>query len=115
MKRLTDSFSHALEGIINTAGVERNLKIHFMIMVCVIMIGLIVKLSVYEWIVCIVLFGLVISAEMFNTALEKTLDYVNENYDEKIRFIKDASAGAVLVLAIASAAIGLIIFIPKFV
>ena len=115
MKRLTDSFSHALEGIINTIRVERNLKIHFMIMVCVIMVGLIVKLSVYEWIVCIVLFGLVISAEMFNTALEKTMDYINENYDEKIRFIKDASAGAVLVLSIASAAIGLIIFIPKFV
>ena len=115
MKRLTDSFSHALEGIINTIRVERNLKIHFMIMVCVIMVGLIVKLSVYEWIVCIVLFGLVISAEMFNTALEKTLDYINEDYDEKIRFIKDASAGAVLVLSIASAAIGLIIFIPKFV
>ena len=115
MKRITDSFSHALEVIIKSIRVERNLKIHFMIMVCVIMVGLIVKLSVYEWIVCIVLFGLVISAEMFNTALEKTLDYINENYDEKIRFIKDASAGAVLVLAIASAAIGLIIFIPKFV
>ena len=115
MKRLTDSFSHALEGIINTIRVERNLKIHFMIMVCVIMVGLIVKLSVYEWIVCIVLFGLVISAEMFNTAFEKTLDYVNEDYDEKIRFIKDASAGAVLVLAITSAVIGLIIFLPKLI
>lgn len=115
MKRLTDSFSHALEGIINTARVEKNLKIHFIVMVCVIIVGLIVKLTVSEWIICTVLFGLVISAEMFNTALEKTLDYVNEDYDEKIRFIKDASAGAVLVLAIASAAIGLIIFIPKFV
>lgn len=113
MKRLTDSFSHALEGIIKTVRVEKNLKIHFMTMVCVIMVGLIVKLSVYEWIVCTVLFGLVISAEMFNTALEKTLDYVNEDYDEKIRFIKDASAGAVLVLAITSTVIGLIIFLPK--
>ena len=86
-----------------------------MVIICVIIVGLIVKLSISEWIVCTVLFGLVISAEMFNTALEKTLDYINEDYDEKIRFIKDASAGAVLVLAIASAAIGLIIFIPKFV
>ena len=115
MKRLTDSFSHAIEGIINTARVEKNLKIHFMVIICVIIVGLIVKLSISEWIVCTVLFGLVISAEMFNTALEKTLDYINEDYDEEIRFIKDASAGAVLVLAIASAAIGLIIFIPKFV
>jgi len=113
MKRVTDSFRHAIDGIINTARVEKNLKIHFVAMVCVIIVGLIVKLSVSEWIVCIVLFGLVISAEMFNTALEKTLDYVNEDYDEKIRFIKDASAGAVLAIAMASAIIGLIIFIPK--
>lgn len=83
MKRLTDSFSHALEGIINTARVEKNLKIHFIVMVCVIIVGLIVKLTVSEWIICTVLFGLVISAEMFNTALEKTLDYVNEDYDKK--------------------------------
>lgn len=84
-------------------------------MVCVIAAGLAVKLSDMEWIVCIILFGLVISAELFNTALEKTLDYINEEYDEKIKFIKDASAAAVLVLAIASAVTGLIIFIPKLI
>lgn len=113
MKRLKDSFSHAIEGIINTARVEKNLKIHFIVMVCVIILGFIVKLSISEWIICIVLFGLVMSAEMFNTALEKTLDYVNEDYDEKIKFIKDASAGAVLAISITSASIGLIIFLPK--
>lgn len=113
MKRLTDSFRHAIEGIISAAGVEKNLKIHFMVMTCVIIVGLIVKLSISEWIICIVLFGLVISAEMFNTALEKAMDYINEDYDEKIKFIKDASAGAVLAIAVTSAIIGLIIFIPK--
>lgn len=113
MKKLADSFRHAIEGIINTTVVEKNLKIHFIAMVFVIILGLMVELSTFEWIVCIILFGLVISAEMFNTALEKTLDYVNEDYDEKIKFIKDASAGAVLAIAITSAAIGLIIFIPK--
>lgn len=115
MKRLTDSFNHAVEGIISTTNVEKNLKIHFTAMACVIILGLIVKLTAFEWIVCIILFGLVISAEMFNTSLEKTLDYINEDYDERIKFIKDASAGAVLVLAITSAVIGSIIFIPKLI
>lgn len=84
-------------------------------MIFVIAVGLIVRLSNFEWIICIILFGLILSAELFNTALEKTLDYINEDYSNEIKFIKDASAGAVLVLAIASAIIGLIIFIPKFV
>ena len=72
-------------------------------------------MSSFEWIVCIILFSIVISAEMFNTAIEMTLDYINEDYDGKIKLIKDASAAAVLVSAIAAAVIGLIIFIPKFV
>ena len=107
------SFKDAINGIVNTIPTERNLKIQVTAMICVIGAGLAVKLSSIEWIICIILFGLVISAELFNTALEKTLDYINEEHDEKIRFIKDASAAAVLVLAVASAVTGLIIFIPK--
>ena len=113
MKKLINSFKYAIEGLINVTHNEKNLRIHFIIMTCVIISGLIVKLTTFEWIICIILFGLVISAEIFNTALEKTLDYVNKEYDEKIKFIKDASAGAVLSIAITSAIIGLIIFLPK--
>ena len=113
MKKLINSFKYAIEGFINATNDEKNLQIHFAIMICVIILGLIVKLTTFEWIICIILFGIVISAEMFNTALEKTLDYVNEDYDEKIKFIKDTSAGAVLAMAITSASIGLIIFLPK--
>lgn len=107
------SFRDAMNGLINTVPTERNLKIQVIAMICVIAAGLIIRLTHFEWIICIVLSGLVISAELFNTALEKTLDYINEDYCDEIKFIKDASAGAVLVLAIASAIVGLIIFIPK--
>ncbi|WP_405275179.1 diacylglycerol kinase family protein [Methanobrevibacter sp.] len=109
------SFKDAVNGIINTVSTERNLKIQVIIMMCVISAGLIVGLSNIEWIICIMLFDLVISAELFNTSIEKTLDYIDSDYSEEIRFIKDASAGAVLSIAIASAVIGLIIFIPKLV
>lgn len=109
------SFAHAIDGIAELISTERNLRIHFIVMVLVIILGLTVGLSVFEWIVCIILFGAVISAEIFNTVIEKTMDYIKKDYDEDIRFIKDASAGAVLVMATASAVIGLIIFIPKLV
>lgn len=115
MKKLINSFKYAMNGIIKTIQLEKNLQIHITIMFCVIILGLIVKLPTLEWIICFILFGLVISGEIFNTALEKTLDYINTDYDDNIKFIKDASAGAVLVLAISSTIIGLIIFIPKII
>lgn len=109
------SFRDAINGIAKTIPTERNLKIQVIAMILVITLGLMVGLSKFEWIVCIMLFGLVISAEMFNTALEETLNYINDDYCEEIGFIKDASAGAVLIIAIASAVIGMIIFIPKLI
>lgn len=96
------SFKFAFEGIINTIKKERNLKIQILIMICVVILGFLVELTVFEWIICAIFFGIVISAELFNTAIEKTLDYANEKNEknETIKFAKDASAGAVLVTAI---------------
>lgn len=113
---LINSFKYAFEGIVTTAKSERNLRIHFLIMLCVVIAGSIVKLSYLEWAICIILFSLVISAELFNTSIERTLDFVNgTKYSEEVKFIKDASAGAVLVLSVAAAIIGVIIFASKIV
>jgi diacylglycerol kinase len=112
---ITESFKHAIDGIVNATSKERNLKIHFSAMACVIAAGLIVGLSQMEWMVCIILCGLVISAELFNTAIEKAMDYISMDRHPEIGFVKDASAGAVLVLTVTSVIIGLMIFIPKLV
>ena len=48
-----------------------------------------------------------------NTAIEQLANEVTENYNSRIKIVKDAMAGAVLILSILSAIIGLIIFIPK--
>ena len=82
-------------------------------MVLVIISGFIFKISITEWTICIVLFGLVITAELINTAIETTVDIVMPEKNEKAKLAKDIAAGAVLVSAIASAIIGIIIFLPK--
>ena len=114
---MIDSFRYALNGIAVSIKDERNLKIQMIVMMLVIIAGFILKISRTEWIICIILFALVISAEMINTAVENAIDYTREmtvdNDNELARIAKDVSAGAVLVLSIASAIVGLIIFIPK--
>lgn len=72
-----------------------------------------VGLSSMEWIVICLCIGLVLSAEAVNSAIEALADRVSPAYDEAIKRTKDLAAGAVLLLAIASAVVGLIIFLPK--
>lgn len=106
-------FKYAFNGIFETIKNERNIKVHIFIMFLVIILGFFLKISILEWFICIILFAIVISGELFNTAIENIVDNLMPEKNEFARIAKDASAGAVLVLAIGSAIIGIIIFIPK--
>lgn len=56
---------------------------------------------------------MVFAAEGINTAIEAVCDQVSGQYAMLIKRAKDVAAGAVLILAITSVAIGCIIFLPK--
>ena len=112
-KKIINSFKYAIQGFIVSFRTERNMKIHILIMILVILLGIFLKISKVEWIICIVLFAIVISGELFNTAIETTVDIAMPHRDKKAKLAKDVSAAAVLILAIASVIIGGIIFVPK--
>lgn len=113
MKKFLKSFRYAFEGIFTGIKEEQNMKIHIAIMILVIIFGILLKISKVEWIICIALFGLVISMELINTAIENAVDLITKEKNKQAKIAKDVAAGAVLVSAIASAIIGLIIFVPK--
>lgn len=106
------SFRFAGEGIASFVLKEHNAWLHFMATVSVITLGLLVNISRGEWLAIVVAVALVWTAEMFNTCIEKLLDFLSPGYHRQVKFIKDVAAGAVLVASIAAMAIGLIVFIP---
>lgn len=112
-KEIINSFKYAFEGLILSLKTERNMKIHIIIMIVVIISGILLKINKYEWIICIVCFSIVIGGELFNTAIETVVDLVMPYKNEKAKNAKDISASGVLILAIGTAIIGLIIFVPK--
>lgn len=112
-KKLINSFKYAIEGVITAIKEEQNLKIHIILMIIVIIMGIVLKISQIEWIICIILFGFVISLELVNTAIENTVDLVTMEKKPKAKIAKDVAASAVLIAAITSTIIGLMIFIPK--
>ena len=113
MEGFIKSFKYAFQGVLSALKCERNIKIHYIAMILVIFFGITLKISKLEWIICIILFGLIISLEMVNTAIEKIVDMITKEKNNDAKVIKDISAGAVLILAICSAIIGIVIFFPK--
>ena len=102
---LYKSFGYAFAGIFAVVTKERNMKIHCVAMVCVVIAGFVFHITPVEWCICLTLFGLVMALEM--------VDLVTKERKPLAKLAKDAAAGAVLIAAIMAAIAGMIIFIPK--
>ena len=110
---LYKSFGYAFQGIFNTIRTERNIKIHCAAAILVTIFGIWLQISKTEWMICFILFGLILALELVNTAVEATVDPFTEERKPLAKKAKDAAAGAVLIVAIFAAVIGILIFIPK--
>ena len=114
-KRLINSFKYASEGIKQSYKGEQNLKIHTFIAILVIVFGVFLKISYFEWLVCLLLIGLVLMTEFFNTAIEYVVDLASPRIHPLAKAAKDTASAGVLIMAIISAVIGLLIFVPKLI
>lgn len=115
INRLFKSFKYAFEGIIYTLKYEQNMLIHILATILVVALGLIVRLSVIEWLFCILFIGIVIATELINSSIEAVVDLISPDKNSLAKVAKDTASGAVLVFAITSLIGGLIIFVPKII
>ncbi len=113
-KKRTQAFGFAFSGLFAAFKSESHLKIHLLATAVVIVCGFYFKISKSEWLAIIICCGAVIAAELFNSAIEKLCDVISPQLNPKIKFIKDVSAAAVLVLSIASLCVALIVFANFF-
>lgn len=112
-KRLINSFKYAIEGFVCAFKQEQNMMIHISVAILVVLAGLLLKISLLEWLIIIILIGLVIGTELINTSLEAVVDLTCRDKNALAKIGKDTAAAAVLVFAITSLVAGLIIFLPK--
>jgi diacylglycerol kinase (ATP) len=108
------SMGFALKGAMKLITTEHSVMVQSAIGVLLVIAGFYFHITTTEWLFQILATGLVLSVEGLNTAVEKIADFIHPNYHEKIGFIKDIAAGAVFFAAMTAIAIGLIIYVPKF-
>ena len=112
---MVKAFSYAFNGW-RRGLEENNIKIHLWATFLVLIASIVFKISVAEFLIIILLIGLVISAELFNTAIEEICNVIKVklklDYSDTT-MPRDLAAGAVLVVSVVAALIGLVIFVPK--
>ena len=113
LKTRFGSFKFAFHGLWLLVQNEHNSRIHFLAAIIAIAMGIILKINHYEWSLLIIVIGIVFLTELLNSSLETLADFVNPEWNEKIRNVKDYAAAAVLISAIISVIVGALIFIPK--
>lgn len=112
LRRRFLSFTHAIDGIEYVLRTQPNSRIHCFFTVLVLVIAAILHVSLVEFAILVMAIGFVWAAELFNTAVEVTIDLVSPQQHPLAKAIKDVSAGGVLISAITAVILGLVIFAP---
>jgi diacylglycerol kinase len=107
-----ESFRYAFGGLWYMLRTQRNAWIHAVATVCVVSLGVWLRLDHVEWAVIALTVGLVWMAEFVNTALEAVVDLASPDIHPLAKVGKDVGAAAVLIAAITSVVVGLLILGP---
>jgi diacylglycerol kinase (ATP) len=108
-----DSFNYAFEGLIHVLRTQRNMRIHFLVAVIVLVVALVVGVTKIELIALLISITFVLVAEMINTAVEGAIDVATSSFDPMAKLAKDIAAGAVLLSTINAVAVGYLVFSGK--
>ena len=113
---LSSTFRNARKGMRLSIKSERNIRIHLFVAALVIISAYCLNFSINKFCILFLTIAAVISAEMFNSAIEFSLDAIFHNrYSRMVGMAKDIAAGAVMVVSICAVMIGVLLFAPPII
>lgn len=92
-------FGNATSGLLHAVKNEPSFKFQLVAALAACFVLIIFNASPVWWAIFSLSISMVLAAELFNTALESTLDRVHPNIHPQIKAAKDCAAGAVLVFS----------------
>jgi len=113
-QNLVESLNSAAEGFIYVLRTQRNMRVHFLLAILILVLGIYVNLSKVELLLLLGSIALVLVLEMVNTAIELMVDLIKNVYHPVVRIIKDITAGAVFLAAMNALIVSYIVFLRRF-
>jgi len=108
-----ESANNAIIGILLSFKNERNLRIHFLAAILVLLAGLWLGISRLELVLLLLAITFVFMAEMLNTTIEVLTNAFVEEENPSAQLAKDVAAGSVLIAVIGAVAVGYLVFFDK--
>ena len=115
-QNFSSTFKNARKGMRLTLKSERNLRIHLFVASLVLVSAYCLNFSINKFCILLLTIAGVISAEMFNSAIEFSLDAIFHNkFNIMVGMAKDIAAGAVMIVTISAVLIGVLLFAPPLI
>ena len=111
-KRLLRSFMYASQGLVFVIKHEQNMQIHLIAAGCILFSAYLLNFPTLHWLILLLVIAGMFSLEIMNTAIERTVDLVTEEFHPLAKRAKDIAAAAVFVYCVFAVIIGLILFVP---
>jgi len=105
-----ETFNYAFQGVIHVLRTHRNMRIHVLAAVVVLVAALALGVSRFELIGLLLAIAFVLIAEMINSAIEGAIDVATTSFDPMAKLAKDIAAGAVLIASVNAIAVGYLVF-----
>ncbi|MCL5011201.1 MAG: diacylglycerol kinase [Patescibacteria group bacterium] len=112
--KLAKSFEHAFDGLKVGWQTQQSFRIQVLAALVVVVAIIALPLRYFERAILVMSIALVLGLELLNSQLEKILDILKPEYDERIKRIKDLSAAAVLIASAGAAVVAIFIIVSIF-
>ena len=109
-KNWFESLNYAIEGVIYAFKTQRHVRYHYIIAAGALFLSLFLELPVIEFVLFAMAVIILLFAEMMNTAIEETVNLVENKHNMIAKNAKDVSAGAVLIASIGVVIMAYMIF-----
>jgi diacylglycerol kinase (ATP) len=111
-KTWIQSANVAIDGIIYSVKTQRHMRYHLYAALAVLVLSLFLNISRSDFTLLCMAIVLVLVTEMTNTAIEKTVDMISEEFHPKAKLVKDIAAGVVLIASVGALTLAYLILYP---
>lgn len=107
---ILETFNYAFQGVIHVLRTHRNMRIHVVAALAVLVAAIAIGVSRVELMVLLLSIAFVLISEMVNSAIEGAIDVATTAFDPMAKLAKDIAAGAVLIAAVNAIIVGYLVF-----
>lgn len=112
-KSMCSVVTNTFNGLRNFFRYERSALVYLIASAFTIGAGIILQMSMMEWIMIFFVLLTMLASELLNTAIEAVCDLVSPEYNPFVKIAKDSGSAATGVLSILWAIMILMIYLPK--